>query len=365
VVTTHFGALKMFAQDEPGMANAAMEWGQAQEGRSQKSECRRQNAEVAEGQKAGPTYRLKMGFPGESSAFEIAAGAGLPAAVIERARTRIGREWLDLGAKLRALDQELQKAKVARAAVEFEQRQASRLRQEYDERLREMKAEAKAGAEQLRAEQDRFLREKRREIENLFRQIREQQANHESVVAAKQRVEQALAEVSVEPEEPELPGAVFEGLSPGDNVESHTFRRQGVVVTVRADRATVAFGQIKVELAVADLRLVSPAEVKPEPELVRPEEPYLFDTRLNVRGMTREEADNAVTKFLDEASMLGSAELTIVHGKGGGVLRRALWDRLRRDSRVESVNLAEPAAGGSGVTVVKLAAAQGAAEKRD
>jgi DNA mismatch repair protein MutS2 len=365
VVTTHFGALKMFAQDEPGMANAAMEWGQAQEGRSQKSEVRTQNAEVADGQKAGPTYRLKMGFPGESSAFEIAAGVGLPAAVIERARTRIGREWLDMGAKLRALDQELKKAKAARAAVEFEQRQAARLRQEYDERVHEMKAEAKAGAERLRAEQDRFLREKRREIENLVRQIREQKASHESVVAAKQRVEQALAEVSVEPEEPELPGAVFEELSPGDNVESHTFRRQGVVVNVRDDRATVAFGQIKVELAVADLRLVSPAEVKPEPEFVRPEEPYLFDTRLNVRGMTREEADNAVTKFLDEASMLGSGELTIVHGKGGGVLRRALWDRLRRDSRVESVNLAEPAAGGSGVTVVKLAAAQGAAEKRD
>ena len=81
--------------------------------------------------------------------------------------------------------------------------------------------------------------------------------------------------------------------------------------------------------------------------------------------MTREEADDAVTKFLDEAIMVSSAELRIVHGKGGGVLRRALWDRLRRDSRVESVALAEPAAGGSGVTVVRLVAEQGAAEKRD
>ena len=70
--------------------------------------------------------------------------------------------------------------------------------------------------------------------------------------------------------------------------------------------------------------------------------------------MTREEADDVVTKFLDEAVMTGSAELTIVHGKGGGVLRRALWDRLRRDSRVEAVKLAEAAAGGSGVTMVKM-----------
>jgi DNA mismatch repair protein MutS2 len=353
IVTTHFGALKVFAQDEPGMANAAMEWGQSQDSRSQKSECRMQNAEVADGRKAGPTYRLKMGFPGESSAFEIAAGAGLPAGVIERARTRVGREWLDLGAKLRSLDEELHKAKVARSAAELEQRQAAKLRQDYDGRMREARQEAKDSKERLRAEEDRFLREKRREIENLVRQIREQKASHESVVAAKQHVEQALAEVSSEPEELELPGSAPEGLKPGDNVESHTFRRQGVVVETSENRATVAFGQIKVELAVADLRLVESAEVKQEPERVSAE-PYNFDTRLSVRGMSREEADDAVTKFLDEARMVGSAELTIVHGKGGGVLRRALWDRLRRDSRVEALNLAEAAAGGSGVTVVKL-----------
>jgi DNA mismatch repair protein MutS2 len=347
IVTTHFGALKVFAQDERGMANAAMEWG-----RQESSESRVRSPES----RSGPTYRLKMGFPGESSAFEIAAGAGLPASVIERARTRIGSEWLDMGAKLRSLDEELHKARVARSAAELEQLQAAKLRQDYEARLHAARAEARNAAERLRAAEDRFLREKRREIENLVRQIREQKASHESVVAAKQRVEQALAEVSPEPVEPDLPGSAPERLKPGDNVESHTFRRQGVVVEVRENNATVAFGQIKVELAVADLRLVSPGEAKPEPDPVQPE-PYMFDTRLSVRGMTREEADDAVTKFLDEALMVGSAELTIVHGKGGGVLRHALWDRLRRDSRVETVSLAEQAAGGSGVTVVKLKSA--------
>jgi DNA mismatch repair protein MutS2 len=329
------------------MVNAAMEWGM-EEGEKGKGE-------MAKG-RGGPTYRLKMGFPGESSAFEIAAGAGLPAKIIERARTRIGREWLDMGAKLRSLDDELHKARVARSAAELEQRRAATLRQDYDARLGEARLEAKAARERLRAEEDRFLREKRREIENLVRQIKEQKASHESVVAAKQYVEQALAQVATESEEPELPGPAPEGLKPGDSVESHTFRRQGVVVETGENRATVAFGQIKVELAVADLRLVEPAEVKQEPELVSAE-PYNFDTRLSVRGMSREEADDAVMKFLDEARMVGSAELTIVHGKGGGVLRRALWDMLRKDSRVEAYSLAEAAAGGSGVTVVKLKSA--------
>jgi len=298
-----------------------------------------------------------MGFTGESSAFEIAAGAGMPAKVNERARTRIGRAWLDMGAKLRSLDEELHKAQVARSAAELEQQRAARLRQDYDGRLREAREEARIAKERLRAEEERFLREKRREIENLVRQIKEQKASHESVVAAKQHVEQALAEVEPEPEEPELSGSAPEELKSGDNVESHTFRRQGVVVETSENRATVAFGQIRVELALADLRLVKPAESRVESRESRVEsceEPYNFDTRLSVRGMTREEADEAVTKFLDEAAMTGSVELTVVHGKGGGVLRRALWDRLRRDSRVEAVKLAEAAAGGSGVTMVKM-----------
>ncbi len=270
VVTTHFGALKMFAQDEPGMANAAMEWGLQE---LANDECRMSNtgtsgnrqSSIVNRQSQGPTYRLKMGFPGESSAFEIAAGAGMPAKIIERARTRIGREWLDMGAKLRALDEELHKAQVARSAAELEQQRAARLRQDYDGRLREAREEARTAKERLRSEEERFLREKRREIENLVRQIKEQKASHESVVAAKQHVEQALAEAEVKAEvEAEADGEAPEELKAGDNVESHTFRRQGVVVETSENRATVAFGQIRVELALADLRLVKPAESRVE-----------------------------------------------------------------------------------------------------
>jgi DNA mismatch repair protein MutS2 len=341
VITTHFGALKMYAQDEPGMANAAMEWGRVESGDG--------------AAKAGPTYRLKMGFPGESSAFEIAAGAGMPAKVIERARTRIGTEWLDMGAKLKSLDEELHRVRVARAEAETEQQKATRLRQELDARLRESREEARAAREKLRADEERFLRDKRREIENLVRRIKETGASHESVVAAKQEVGRRLDQLgSAEAPSEAVPTAAGpEELKSGDVVESHTFRRQGVIVETDGNRATVAFGHIKMELAVADLRLVAPGDVKPLTEPVV-EESFNFDRRLSVRGMTREEADLAVDKFLDEAEMTGALELTIVHGKGGGVLRRALWDRLKHDARVEEMKLAEAAGGGSGVTVVKL-----------
>jgi DNA mismatch repair protein MutS2 len=109
------------------------------------------------------------------------------------------------------------------------------------------------------------------------------------------------------------------------------------------------------ELSRADLEVVQAAEVRPEPEPVQPEA-YRFNPHLNVMGMTRDEAEEATQKFLDEAVAVGSSDLSILHGKGTGVLRRTLWDRLRRDSRVEGVRLAEAAQGGAGVTVVKLKA---------
>jgi DNA mismatch repair protein MutS2 len=334
VATTHFGALKMFAQDEPGMANAAMEY------------------------RGGPTYRLKMGFPGESSALDIAACAGLPRRVLGRARERIGREWLDLGAKLRALDEELRRAQAARASAELEQQTAARLRLDYDARLAQVREEERQSRERLRDQEEKLLRDKRREIENLVRRIKEDRASHESVKAAKTFVEQELAVVETSVEQAPVVGEQApqpREPGPGDVVQSHTFRRQGVVVSVEGDAAVVAFGQIRMELSRADLEVVQAAEVRPEPEPVQPEA-YRFNPHLNVMGMTRDEAEEATQKFLDEAVAVGSSDLSILHGKGTGVLRRTLWDRLRRDSRVEGVRLAEAAQGGAGVTVVKLKA---------
>jgi DNA mismatch repair protein MutS2 len=336
LVTTHFGTLKLFAQDEPGMANAAMEWGQA-----------------PGQQRRGPTYRLVMGTPGESSAFEIAEQAGMPRAVVERARSRMGREWLDLSAKLRSLDKELDSAREARQAAERMQQQAVALRQEHERKMNELKLTRIAEQDGLRLERERLLVDKRREIENLVRQIRERKADHESVVQAKAAIEQELTKLppAVAPEP--VHDVAGTALKPGDTVESHTFRRQGTVVEVSDSLATVAFGQIRMALDLGDLRAVSPAAVVAPGEPV-PDEPYRFDPKLNVRGMTREEANEALVRFLDEAAASGVGDLFILHGKGTGALRQMLWQRLRRDPRVAQVKLGEAAEGGSGVTLVTL-----------
>lgn len=336
VVTTHFGALKMFARDEPGIANAAMEWGRDQSQR-----------------RSGPTFRLTMGLPGESSAFEIAEAVGLPSALVDRARLRMGREWLDMSAKLRVLNEELESASKARLEADRMRQEVDSLRREYEGAVSEMNLVMAAEREKLRVERQRLLLDKRRDIENLVRQIKESQAKRESVVEAKALVEQELVRLPPEPvaEVSAEPAALQP--KPGDTVESRTFRRRGSVVEVVGSAVTVAFGQIRMTVEEKDLKVVE-SDGAVEQGRPMPESEFRFDPKLNVRGMTREEADEAVGRFLDEAAASGSHELFILHGKGTGALRQMLWRRLRRDQRVVHVKLAESAEGGSGVTLVTL-----------
>jgi DNA mismatch repair protein MutS2 len=266
----------------------------------------------------------------------------------------MGREWLDLGAKLRSLDDELEKARDARRRAEAAEQQVGRLRREYEAKEAELKQFASREKERLRSEEESFLRKKRREVENLVREIRESGAERDSVVQAKARIEHELAEVS-RPAEPEPLPETSEpvAVKPGDTVRSRTFDRLGTVVERTGDRVVVAFGQIKMELGAHDVKFVEAGGTEPEPSPVA-QEPYRFESNLNIRGMTRDEADAAVGRFLDEAALNSSLELFIVHGKGTGALRQMLWNRLRRDPRVEKIRLGEAAEGGSGVTLVTL-----------
>ncbi len=329
VATSHFGVLKVFVQDQPGMVNAAMGFQDGQ-----------------------PTYRLTIGFPGESSAFEIAAGVGLPDELLEKAQARLGREWLDLSTKLRDLNQELEQARVSRQTASEEQARAERLRLEYEEKLVGLRQRAADEQQRLRAEQETFLRETRREVENLVRQIKESQAEHEAVVKAKRYVEDRLKQVTATAAEVKEKHPSFE-LTVGDVVESRMFQRRGVVADIRRDQVTVAFGQIRMQLSADDLTLVQ-SEVRQKQEVAEPGESYSFEPKLSIRGMTKEQASEAVSRFLDEAGCFRAKQLAILHGKGTGALQRMLWDRLRKDPRVEELRFGEEYQGGSGVTLLTL-----------
>ncbi|MEO0067866.1 MAG: endonuclease MutS2 [candidate division WOR-3 bacterium] len=326
IATTHFNSLKVFVQNEAGMANAGMEF------------------------RNGPTYRLIMGIPGESSAFEIAERSGLPLRIIIRAKERMGKEWVDFKVKLQQLDEELREMAKERQEIDRNKTKVNEMVQVYEKRLREFEEWQARERNRFITEQERLLKEMRRQVENLVRELRERQADHESIVRAKRFIEEKLDKIESERQEI-LPVQTVSAFGVGDIVESLLFHRRGKVVAVNGERAVVEFGNIKLEVETSSLRLA--AEKDSRQTEVRVEE-FEFVPRLNIRGMTKEEAEMAVSKFLDEAMNVGATELAILHGKGTGALRQMLWRRLRKDARVAEIRFAEPSAGGTGVTVLRL-----------
>lgn len=328
VATTHFNNLKIFVQNEPGMSNAAMEF------------------------RNGPTYRLIMGIPGESSAFEIAEQLGLPSHLLERARKFVGKEWLDLNLKLRAVEEELRKLKEERLQLATEKKKADELVAAYQERQSQFEKWRQQEERRVRDEQERLLKETRRQVENLVRELRERNADRQSVVKAKQFIEENLERLKNDlPADKPTEIATPVTFAIGDLVESNVFRRRGRVLEVKGKDVLVAFGQIKMTVGADTLTRLDSKLPEAQVESVNE---FEFVPRLNIRGMTTEEAQIALNQFLAEAEAAGAKELSILHGKGTGTLRRMLWHRLRKDHRVCEVRFAEPAEGGMGVTLVKL-----------
>jgi DNA mismatch repair protein MutS2 len=345
LATSHLGPLKAFVQDTRGMANAAMEY------------------------KGKPTYRLIMGVPGESSALDISRSLGFPNDVLERAHGFLNQDWLKVTERLQELTAEKEKVSRLRLELEQEHRLALARRHEWEAKSAGLKDFEKTERHRIQSEREAMLKQTRRDIENLVRRIRDEQASHEAIKEAKNYVEERL-----EAQETQKGRGEAEGENPGtapgfrsgnqdspgfsvpvrvgDYVHSRTFARQGTVVDIERDEASVTFGNIKMKLKVKDLQVLSKAEPEPAPKsAVEFEE---FDPRLRIIGMTQEEARDALTRFLDRAELAEAREASVVHGKGTGVLRTMLWDMLRKDKRVAQIRLGEPNEGGNGVTFVTL-----------
>lgn len=324
LATSHFGQLKLFVQDTKSMVNAAMEF------------------------RGKPTYRLIIGIPGESSALEISQELGLPEKVINRAKDYLGKDWLDLSEKIKNLSAELEKTEILNRALAQNKTELEKLKQEYEAKVAQFKTFQDEEKKKTRRDMNELLKTTRKEIENLVRQIKEKNAEKSTIVQAKKYLADKMSTIPVEKETRKEPVQVYQ---PGDYVFSQTFHKQGLVVDTNGkENVTVAFGNIKIKLNPSDLTKSAGAQ----PKISADYTPLEFNSKLTIRGMTSDEAKEALDKFLDDAQLAGVKNLIVLHGKGKAILRQMVWKKLRRDQRIESIKLAEPYEGGDGVTIVKL-----------
>ncbi len=337
LVTTHYSQLKTLPMDHAEMENASLEFDR---------------------KTLAPTYRLQLGLPGSSYAIEIATRLGLPRPICDSASHLVGSGEKSLANLISSLESELAVVRKDRAELTDRLDEARRLEEQYKTQVEYLTKHADDEKQKALAETEKFLDETRRDIEQLVAQIRSSQADPDSVKEFHRTIRErgrALRKMQAATQEPAGPPDRFEV---GDRVEIISLGQKGEIESLIGDeRARVKVRNIHTTVDIRNLRKLDESGATPMAGTrgaTRATVQQAETPEIHLRGMTAEEAIDALEKYLDRAVLAGLTQVYVVHGKGTGALRRALTEYLQGHPEVASVRLGNWNEGGAGVTIVKL-----------
>jgi DNA mismatch repair protein MutS2 len=336
IVTTHQGTLKVFAHETPGIANAAMEFDR---------------------DTLTPTYRLKLGVPGSSYALEMAERLGFQQALLQRARATLGHQQDRLERLIADLEATALQHRRELESISTERVRLQELVAEYEGKVSKLSAELRIMKQNAVEEASRIIAKANTVIESLVKEIRETSADRDSIKMAREKIEAVKLEIAdLVEDSPSVdePGAVV--LEKGSHVSLAGGSDVGEIFDLGADgsSAIVVFGSVKMKVRTSDLRPARTASAPPSmlQEPIHREGPT--PTKVDVRGMTGDEALPIVDKFLDDAFLAGFMRVEVIHGKGTGALRKKVGEFLATHPRVKSFRLGQWNEGGDGATIVEL-----------
>jgi DNA mismatch repair protein MutS2 len=337
VATTHYYNLKLFVENNQGIKNAAM---------------------VFDSKKLEPLFQLEIGKPGSSFALEIARKTGLPQHTLASAENIIGKDITGLETLMKSVAED--KQQVAKKQLELKQQEVSlsQLQAKYEKLSSELDLKKKEIINKAREEASYLLKETNREIEKTIRHIQENKAEQKETRKVRKGL-QTLTE-RVQPNQ-DLPKVVSnEVIKEGDKVRIIGQEVTGDVLSIKDKTAVVQFGGLRSTLKLAqlvrsDLAISNPTITRARSmgiDIHRKQSQ--FASSLDIRGKRVEEAIPMLDQFLDDAILLGQAELNILHGKGEGILRQVIREKLKSTKAVASFTDAHADRGGAGITVVVL-----------
>ena len=389
VITTHYTNLKLYASADTGVMNGAM---------------------MFDVKNIAPLFKLEMGLPGNSFAFELARKTGLPEEIIKDAEARAGEEFVGIERNLRkiarnrkALDEKLERIKNTDRTLE-------NITDKYQKELLQIKSLKKEIIDEAKKEAEAIIKGANRQVENTIKTIRESQADKEqtqearkglqdfmSLLAAKKEKEQKEKEdyiekkirqldarmerqkqrkaqkadtkaqqeqMEIQAEQQRMEAFRSAPLKAGEKVRVKDNGMVGEVVKVSAKAVVVTIGNISSKMPLDKVERITSNEFKSAvKENARPvsavrvdssltERKLNFSTELDVRGARLNDAVETVTRYIDDAIMLNVSSVRIIHGKGTGVLRDELQKLIRTMPGVASAKDEHIQFGGSGVTVV-------------
>ncbi len=336
VVSSHLGELKRLDGEGTGIVNASLQF---------------------DDRRMVPTYHLVKGRPGRSYGLAIARQLGFPPDVLDRAEEYREGDDARMEELLGRLEQQEREAEEKTHDLDMAQARATRLRDEVEGRERVLREAERSASERANTQARRLLLDSRAEVEEAIAELKAAveagEDLEEASRKARRRVEDAARSKGRSGPERSRTGS-SRLPSVGDRVRVHATGAKGTVIEVRAERAMVEAGALKLEIPVADLEPLDPVPESPAPKARGSwGSPSGGQARLEVdmRGLRVDELDLELSRALDQAVFEDLQELRIIHGKGTGALRQRVGEVLKVDSRVKSFRMGGPTEGGAGVTV--------------
>jgi DNA mismatch repair protein MutS2 len=311
-----------------------------------------------------PTYEMRMGKPGSSYAFEIATKSGLAQKVINYARRQIGQQEHNFDEMIIELQRERQKLTEAQVLIEEQQKQLDTLIKNYEFAQRELEFGRKKLKLQIKEIELLDLQKTHKDLQKVLREMREEENRQKAIdkaqeILEKTRVVQNELSENIEVIKDDIYKVYEEKehgvIEVGAQVRMRNGGMMGLVKEIKKKDATVEMEHITITVKLRDLILVAnPIEInqgnKVKTEILQKHS--VFDTKIDIRGMRYEDALQTLQQFLDDALLSSANEVRIIHGKGFGILRKAVQVKLREYPNIKEVKFADANQGGDGQTVV-------------
>ncbi|MBR5535771.1 MAG: endonuclease MutS2 [Clostridia bacterium] len=340
--TTHYSEIKLYALESDRVENAACEF------------------DVAT---LRPTYRLLIGVPGKSNAFAISKRLGLEDGIITRAKDLIDGESTKFEDVISSLEETRRTAEIDAEKAEEARVESEKAKLKAEKEIASIEKQKEKILRDAREDAKRIYERAKKEADEIIKEMRKGAKDAHILDEKRQRLKKGLGEV-----EDKLSENVFKKDNPpidpkklllGQAVEVTSMNQTGNVLTIpdKNGNLTVQVGILKINVHISALRLAK--EKKEEKKKgaglkISTGKSMHVKSELDLRGLLVDEALIELDKYLDDATLSGLDTVRIIHGKGTGALRSAIWEFLRRHHHAKSFRAGNFGEGDLGVTVIEI-----------
>ncbi len=349
IATTHYTELKKYAISTSGVQNASMEF----------------NVETL-----SPTYKLTIGTPGKSNAFEISQKLGLRQEIIEKAKELLDKDDIKFEDVIGSIEQnkilaekERDEAIDLRIQIKKQKEELAKEIEKFEQKKDTILAKARVEAKEMIAEAKVLFADLQQQIKELESSTKPEARNKtiEKIRRDVKKASERYKEPEFNPINPE-PIAVKD-LKIGQRVKVVSLQQNGEVISLPDDReeVLVQVGSLKINSHIGNLMKIQDGSSKVKEKSsyrkfggLMKSKTESIQSSINVRGENLDSAKMDVDKYLDDAFMAGLSEVTIIHGRGEGILREGIHTMLKSHKHVKSFKAGAYNEGGDGVTLVRL-----------